>query len=159
MKGPGSDAAAQSEIGAEAIGQMTKQSGQQFVDSLQLTQTGLEFHPLTELRTGVAREYDEVRAYLRSLANLEQKMTPDAAMSHFDTRFRIDAVFSGRGLIVEQVFHRPSRPDKGHAGGDAERVRNLASGMKLKTLGIRFQVFNWQLEPLWGLEQQTASVS
>ena len=59
---------------------------------------------LTELRAGVAREYDEVRAYLRSLANLDQKMTPDAAMSHFDTRFRIDAVFSGRGLIVEQVF-------------------------------------------------------
>jgi signal transduction histidine kinase len=59
---------------------------------------------LTDLRAGVAREYDEIRAYIRTLANLDQKMTVDAAMSHFDTRFRIDAVFGGRGPIVEQVF-------------------------------------------------------
>lgn len=62
---------------------------------------------LTELRTGVAREYDEIRAYIRSLANLDQKMstlTLDAPMSNYETRFRIDAAFSGRALMTEQVF-------------------------------------------------------
>jgi hypothetical protein len=38
-------------------------------------------------------------------------------------------------------------------------VANLAPGMKLKTLGIRFQIFNWQLEPLSAPGQEAASIS
>ena len=62
---------------------------------------------LTELRAGVAREYDEIRVYIRSLANLDQKMstlTLDAPRSNYETRFRIDAAFSGRAMMMEQVF-------------------------------------------------------
>jgi hypothetical protein len=38
-------------------------------------------------------------------------------------------------------------------------VTNLAPGMKLKTLGIRFQIVNWQLEPLSARGREAASVS
>jgi signal transduction histidine kinase len=59
---------------------------------------------LTELRIGVAREYDELRSYIRSLANLDQKLTYEPVMGPSDTQFRIEAAFAGSGFIMEQVM-------------------------------------------------------
>lgn len=58
---------------------------------------------LQELRQSVTREYDEVRAYLRSLANLDQ-VVRNSALGNFDTQFEVEMAFSARGLIVEQIF-------------------------------------------------------
>ena len=58
---------------------------------------------LTELRRGVAREYDEVRSYLRTLVNLDQQPAQSGSFE-FDTRFQIDISFAARGLIVDQIF-------------------------------------------------------
>jgi len=58
---------------------------------------------LTELQTGVSREFDQVRAYVRSLAALDQRL--GACLSRVpETRFRIDAAFAANGLIVEHAI-------------------------------------------------------
>jgi signal transduction histidine kinase len=58
---------------------------------------------LKELQTGVSREFDQVRAYVRSLANLERSLTPEVSGVP-ETRFRIEAAFGASGLIVEQII-------------------------------------------------------
>ncbi len=58
---------------------------------------------LRELQTGVSREFDQVRAYVRSLANLDQ--TFSRAVSGIpQTRFHVRAAFAARGLVVEQII-------------------------------------------------------
>ena len=58
-----------------------------------------------ELQTAVAREFDEVRAYVRSLADLDQSLRRAPFAAGAETRFHIQASFTARGLIVEQVVH------------------------------------------------------
>ncbi|MGO9453379.1 MAG: sensor histidine kinase [Candidatus Binataceae bacterium] len=58
---------------------------------------------LKELQMGVSREFDQVRAYVRSLANLDQTLR-HATSINFDTRFKIQAAFAASGLIVEQII-------------------------------------------------------
>ncbi len=59
---------------------------------------------VTELRRGVAREYDEVRSYLRTLVNLDQQAASEALCGRFDTQFTVQMSFSARGPMVEQIF-------------------------------------------------------
>ena len=59
---------------------------------------------ITDVQKGVAREYDAVRAYIRSLAEVEQ--IPEATVRPFavDTLFEVTANFAGRAAILEQVL-------------------------------------------------------
>ena len=59
---------------------------------------------LTELRLGVAREYDEVRLYLRTLVNLDQQAVRSSLFGDFDTHFQVEMAFTASGLMVEQIF-------------------------------------------------------
>ncbi len=59
---------------------------------------------LTDLQTGVAREYDDVRKYLRSLAGVEQGLSSDFSIPISDPRFDVRASFSGRGLLGEHIL-------------------------------------------------------
>jgi signal transduction histidine kinase len=59
---------------------------------------------LTELRLGVAREYDEVRSYLRTLVNLDQQAGRNSPFGDFDTRFQVEMSFASSGMVVEHVF-------------------------------------------------------
>ncbi len=58
---------------------------------------------MAELQIGITREYDEVRAYIHSLVNLDRKIaeSDDAAS---DTRFHLEADFSANGLLVEHIL-------------------------------------------------------
>ncbi len=72
-----------------------------------LMQTGRSDEALahiTDLQNGVAREYDAVRAYIRSLAQVEQ--IPESGDRPFavETRFEVTANFAGRAPILEQVL-------------------------------------------------------
>ena len=58
---------------------------------------------LTELQTGVSREFDQVRAYVRSLADLDQSLNATRS-SVPNTRLRIDAAFAASGVVVEQAI-------------------------------------------------------
>ena len=59
---------------------------------------------LTELQRGVAREYDEVRAYIRTLAEIDNKIAQGAIGAGSDTNFIVQVSLSARGLLVEQIF-------------------------------------------------------
>jgi signal transduction histidine kinase len=59
---------------------------------------------ITDLQNRVAREYDTVRAYIRSLADLAE--IPEAEDRPFavETLFKMTANFAGRAPILEQVL-------------------------------------------------------
>jgi signal transduction histidine kinase len=59
---------------------------------------------ITDLQTGVAREYDAVRVYLRSLAGIEQGPAAGRALQGSDPTFEVQAAFSGRSLLGEHIL-------------------------------------------------------
>lgn len=84
---------------------------------------------LTELQIGVAREYDEVRSYVRSLIELDNvsRATPDARR----TLFEIQATFRARGIRAEQILLivlEGIRNVIRHAGADAAMIRSVGDG-------------------------------
>ena len=79
---------------------------------------------ITDLQTGVAREYDAVRIYLRSLAGIEQSPAVELAARASDPGFEVRAAFSGRSLLGEhilQIMLEGLRNARSH--GLANRVR------------------------------------
>jgi signal transduction histidine kinase len=58
---------------------------------------------ITDLQTGVAREYDAVRIYLRSLAGIDQEPAELVARIA-DPGFEVHVAFSGRSLIGEHIL-------------------------------------------------------
>jgi len=65
--------------------------------------SGDAFIELTELQSGVNREHDDLRAYIRSLVDLESTSEPLAAGD--GTRFAVRARFEGSLRLVEHVLH------------------------------------------------------
>ena len=59
---------------------------------------------ITDLQTGVAREYDAVRTYLRSLAGIDQGAGTEPAARMSDPSFEVRAAFSGRSLLGEHIL-------------------------------------------------------
>jgi signal transduction histidine kinase len=59
---------------------------------------------ITDVQKGVAREYDAVRAYIRSLAEVEQIPEPEDHPFEVETVFEVTANFAGRAPILEQVL-------------------------------------------------------
>lgn len=59
---------------------------------------------LTELQKGVTREYDAVRAYIRSLADIDQLPEGNRQDFEVETLFQLNASFSGRAPVVEQIL-------------------------------------------------------
>lgn len=57
---------------------------------------------LTALQGGIRREYDDVRAYVRSLADLERREAMPSRAG--ETRFTVFAQFAGSGTLVEHVL-------------------------------------------------------
>jgi signal transduction histidine kinase len=59
---------------------------------------------LTELQAGVAREYDEVRDYIRSLAGVQESNPRETPPAICDPRLRIEAAFSTHAFSGEQIL-------------------------------------------------------
>jgi signal transduction histidine kinase len=59
---------------------------------------------ITDLQKGLAREYDAVRAYIRSLAEVEQIPESEDRPFAVETLFEVTANFAGRAPILEQVL-------------------------------------------------------
>jgi len=93
---------------------------------LQRGQSAEALGELTELERGVAREYDEVRAYVRSLVDVEETKRQDAGAAVQEAYFRIEASFDARGSIVEQALQIM-----------LEGVRNTARHGRAETAVIR----------------------
>ncbi len=59
---------------------------------------------LTELQRGVAREYDEVRVYIRSLAGVEGDVSRETLKDSSDPRLDLNANFTGRVSTGEHLL-------------------------------------------------------
>jgi signal transduction histidine kinase len=59
---------------------------------------------ITDLQAGVAREYDAVRIYLRSLAGIDKELSGKRAALTSDPSFEVRAAFSGRSLLGEHIL-------------------------------------------------------
>lgn len=105
-------------------------------DMLTSEQTSEALAEITELQGRIEREYDEVRAYVRSLANTHPSLSNES-FSGFKTQFRVNADFAARGLIVEQVLLialegvRNTRRH-GHARQAKIEVRQAQSSIRIR---------------------------
>jgi signal transduction histidine kinase len=80
---------------------------------------------LSELQTAVAREYDAVRVYIRSLAGIEANSN-GSPMAMSDPHLEVRAAFSGRATVGEhilQIVLEGLRNARRHAKADTVSVR------------------------------------
>jgi signal transduction histidine kinase len=115
---------------------------------------------LAELRMGVAREYDQIRSYIASLAHLDEKRASSAAQSSPETTFSIEATFSAGQRVVEQVVqvmleairntarHASARSATIHVSGTYGGIRIV-----IDDDGVGFS--NPQVEP-WSIASRVA---
>lgn len=118
------------------------------------------FGELTELQAAVGREYDEVRAYIRSLAGVDDRGR--SAVDSTDTRFSLEAELRGSGLLVEQILqivlegvrnvrrHARARSAVLHVASDEQRVR-----IDFDDDGIGFQE---NATPPWSIASRVADL-
>jgi signal transduction histidine kinase len=59
---------------------------------------------LDDLQKGVAREYDEVRTYIRGLAGIDRALRRDVPTSSADPRCQLDAMFAGPAVLGEHIL-------------------------------------------------------
>jgi len=59
---------------------------------------------ITDLQKGLAHEYDSVRAYIRSLAEVEQIPEHENLPIAVETLFKVTVNFAARALILEQIL-------------------------------------------------------
>ncbi len=78
-----------------------------------------------DIQAGVKREYDEVREFVRSLAEVAGPMSLKNGSSTEETYFDITASFKAHGLIPEQIFQiliEGMRNIRTHAAANLSRV-------------------------------------
>jgi signal transduction histidine kinase len=115
---------------------------------------------LTELQVGVAREYDEVRSYVRSLIELEGTSAPSADPTR--TVFDVKVNFRARGLKTEHIFLillEGVRNTVRHAGARAAVIRTAEAGdvthITMDDDGIGFAGFT---APPWSIASRVAEL-
>jgi signal transduction histidine kinase len=113
---------------------------------------------MRELQIGVTREYDEVRAYIHSLMNLDRKLAETAA-SASETRFHIEADFSANALLVEHILLimlEGARNARRHAQAREVAVKAQAAGDLIRITidddGVGFK----QAEAPWAIASRVA---
>jgi len=116
---------------------------------------------MAELRLSVGREYDDIRAYLRSLANLEQKIRPHGEMIDSNTRFHVDAVFSASGINIEQfvqVMLEGMRNTSRHGKAQSSTITVRDNG-KVATISIDDDGvgFGGSMNPPWTIASRVAA--
>jgi len=90
---------------------------------------------LTELQVGIAREYDEVRAYIRELAGVDVSSAKAVAAAVADPYFEVRMAFAGHSITGEhllQIMLEGLRNARRH--GMPQRVTINVSGLEDKLL-------------------------
>jgi signal transduction histidine kinase len=114
---------------------------------------------VTDLQAGVAREFDDVRAYIRSLAEVA-KTPPGEVSPAGDPRFHLRAVLTAPASVLEQVMHivleglRNTRRHGGARGATidvAEDVRSVRITIDDDGVG-----FGHESTPPWSIASRVA---
>jgi signal transduction histidine kinase len=83
---------------------------------------------LTDLQQDVAREYDEVRTYIRSLAGVDADSTHAVGAVQSDPRCQVSVSFTGAGSMSEhllQIMLEGLRNARRHARANSVTIRTL----------------------------------
>jgi len=117
---------------------------------------------LTELQAGVIREFDEVRTYIHSLADLDRVESAPGSLPVDDTRFRVRADFVASGLLVEQVLQimlEGMRNTRRHAGARSATIEAAdAADMIRIAIDDDGVGFHTAAETPWSIASRVAEV-
>ncbi len=97
--------------------------------SCELLQEGRAAEALSELRgleSGLALEYDDIRAYVRKLADVDATEPNDSRDSASDPQFRVEAQVVGSASVIEQILQimlEALRNTRRHALAEAAAIR------------------------------------
>jgi signal transduction histidine kinase len=117
---------------------------------------------LTELQAGVAREYDEVRAYIRELAGVDVSSASAVTAAAADPHFEVRMMFAGRSTTGEhllQIMLEGLRNARRH--GMPRCVTINVNGLESKLLitidddGVGFQESG---QPPWAIASRVAEL-
>jgi len=115
---------------------------------------------LTELQSGVNREHDHLRAYIRSLVDLESPGAP--RLLDRRTRFSVQARFDGSFLLVEhalQIMLEGARNVGVHARADSARINVGANAERvLITIDDDGVGFPAGATPPWSIASRAAEL-
>jgi signal transduction histidine kinase len=92
---------------------------------------------LADLRGGIAREYDQIRAYIRSLASLDERSNGAELRSQSETRFHIEAAFNAPHDVAEQILQvmlEGLRNTVRHAGAHTGAIQVTETGGRVRML-------------------------
>ena len=116
---------------------------------------------LTELKSAVEREYDQIRSYIRSLASLDEASPSRGELQHADPRFEINANFSASGAVVEQILQiilEGARNTRRHAGALQAAIKVRDGDDKLNIAidddGVGFALSS---KPPWTIASRVAA--
>jgi signal transduction histidine kinase len=125
---------------------------------LQRGRTGEALDEMRELQIGITREYDEVRAYIHSLMNLDRKIAA-ATSPASEARFQVETAFSANGLLAEHILLimlEGARNARRHAQAREVSVKANQAGDLIRITidddGVGFQ----QAEPPWAIASRVA---
>lgn len=115
---------------------------------------------ITDVQRGVAREYDAVRAYIRSLAEVEQIPESEVRPFAVETLFEVTANFAGRAPILEQVLEivlEGVRNSWQHAGAACAAIK-ISAGDHLIRIAIDDDGvgFRNSEQPPWSIASRVA---
>jgi signal transduction histidine kinase len=117
---------------------------------------------LTELQVGIAREYDEVRAYIRELAGVDVSSASAVAAAAADPHFEVRMAFAGHSTTGEhllQIMLEGLRNARRH--GMPQSVTINVNGLKDKLLitidddGVGFPEAG---QPPWAIASRVAEL-
>jgi len=115
---------------------------------------------LTELQAGVNREHDDLRAYIRSLVDLESPRAP--RMLDRRTRFSVQAQFDGSLLLAEhalQIVLEGARNVGRHARADSALINVDANAARVRiTIDDDGVGFPAGATPPWSIASRAAEL-
>ncbi len=115
---------------------------------------------ITDLQKGLSREHDAVRAYLRSLAEVEQIPDSEDRPCAIETLFEVTANFAGHAPILEQVLQivlEGVRNSSRHGGAARAAINVSATGPLIRIAidddGVGFRNSD---DPPWAIASRVA---
>ena len=115
---------------------------------------------LHELQIGIARQYDDVRGYIRSLAGVETASPGEAAANGRDPEVEVRAAFSAKSLTAERILQialEGLRNARKHAKASLVKIHATETGAEvLITIADDGVGFPQTVSPPWTIASHVA---
>jgi signal transduction histidine kinase len=114
---------------------------------------------IKEIQVAVAREYDDVREYVRTLASTDRQITGQT-FAKLNTQFRVHASFTAAGPLVEhiiQIILEAIRNTQRHGHADSAAIDVGQAGSHIRiTIDDDGVGFGDSAKPPWTISSRVA---